>query len=68
MQVHGLHLTYTSKVWRYGVPDPDAAHAESLTDGQLHVEQRKTLDHQGDQIWNQERTLRHTTAVISMFR
>ena len=61
------HLTYTSKVRRYGGPHPDAAHAESLTDRQLHVEQRKPLYHQGDQIWNQERTLGQITALAPCF-
>ena len=46
--------TYTPKVRGHGAPHADAAHAEPLPHGQLHVEQRKTLHHQGDQVGDQE--------------
>ena len=48
--------TNSTKKWWDWVPDTNAAQAESLSYGQLQVEQREALKHQRDQVGNEECT------------
>lgn len=51
-----VSLTDSTQQRRDGVPDADAALPQTLTDGQLQIQQRQTLEDQRDQVRDQERT------------
>lgn len=52
--VRGRQPTHTAQVGRDGRPHPDASSPQALADGQLDVEDRDSLEDQGDEVGDEE--------------